>query len=84
MGDRETSLIERRRIEALTAVPLIKGYILAWGRDRALDLAIRTIQDLTRKAGRQAAAELRTNSIGELARIMRSWAAGGVAHLEAS
>ena len=77
MGFNDTSLMKRREIEALIAVPLIKGFIEEMGRDRAIETATRIIQDMTREAGRQTAREIGSNTMDDLANVMSSWSEGG-------
>ena len=55
MNTSQLSLLERREIEALMAVPLIKAYANALGFEKAVDMATRVIQDLARKAGQELA-----------------------------
>ena len=78
MGSNDTSLMKRREIEALIAVPLIKGFIEEMGRDRAIETATRVIQDMTREAGRQTAREIGSNTMDDLANVMSSWSEGGL------
>lgn len=77
MGSNKKSIIELREIEALIAVPLIKGYIKELGRERAIYVATKAIQEKSWEAGRQAAEELGSNTMSDLVRIMSSWTEGG-------
>jgi len=70
-------MIEIREIEALIAVPLIKGYIKELGRDKAVEVATKVIQEKSRQAGRQMAKELGSNTMSDLARVMSAWTEGG-------
>lgn len=70
-------MIEIREIEAGIVVPLIKGYIMELGRERAIVLATQAIQEKSREAGRQMAEEMGSNTLSDLARIMSSWTEDG-------
>lgn len=78
MGSNDTSLMKRREIEALIAVPLIKGFIEEMGRDRAIETTTRVIQGMTREAGRQTAREIGSNTMDDLANVMSAWSEGGL------
>ena len=76
----EVSLIEKREIEALIAAPLIKGYAELIGLEKSLEIAAGVIQGLARDAGRQIAAERGSNTLRDLADVVKSlWSHGGEA-----
>jgi hypothetical protein len=78
MSRSKLSLLQRREIEALVAVPLIKAYIQELGFEKGVDIATRVIQDLARKAGQELAVTLGSNGIADLARLVREiWAQDG-------
>ena len=78
MNTSQLSLLERREIEALMAVPLIKAYAKELGFKKAADMATRVIQDLARKAGQELAESLGSNAIADLARVVHEiWAHDG-------
>lgn len=79
----EVSLLERRRIEALIAVPLIQGYALGLGVDRAREKAAGVIVDLALKAGAQTADRMGGRTIPFLARVVREvWCAQNALTIE--
>jgi hypothetical protein len=78
MNSREPDLLERREIEAQIAVPLIKGYIAEVGRARAIEIATKVIQNMTREAGQQTAVESGSNTLADLAKVMQSWSHAGI------
>lgn len=74
----EISLIEKREIEALMAAPLIKGYAELIGLEKSLEIATGVIQGLARDAGRQIAAERDSNTLSDLADVVKKlWSHGG-------
>ena len=76
----EISLIEKREIEALIAAPLIKGYAEQIGLEKSLEIAAEVIRGLARDAGRQIAAERGSNTLRDLADVVKSlWSHGGEA-----
>lgn len=76
----EISLIEKREIEALIAAPLIKGYAELIGFKKSLEIAAGVIRGLAHDAGRQMAAERGSNSLRDLADVVKTvWAHGGEA-----
>jgi len=76
----EISLMEKRKIEALIAVPLIKGYAELIGLEKSLEIAAGVIRGLARDAGRQMAAERGSNCLRDLADIVKTlWSRSGEA-----
>ena len=74
----EISLIEKREIEALMAAPLIKGYAELIGLEKSMEIATGVIQELARDAGRQIAAERGSNTLRDLADVVKNlWSHGG-------
>ena len=67
----EVSLLERRRIEAMIAVPVIRGYELEMGVDRARQRAAGVIMDLALEAGERTAGKMGGRTLPFLARIVR-------------
>ena len=75
-------LLKQREIEAHMAVALIDRYATALGRPKAIALARETIQMLAKKAGRQIADQRGSNSLEELARVVREvWAREEALHI---
>ena len=78
MNTSKLNLLERREIEALIAVPLIKAYAQELGFEKGVDIATRVIQDLARKAGQEIAESLGSNGIDDLAHAVHDiWAREG-------
>jgi len=74
------SLIEKREIEALIAAPLIKGYAELIGLEKSLAVAAGVIQGLARDAGRQIAKERSSNTLIDLADVVKTlWSHSGEA-----
>jgi hypothetical protein len=68
-------LIERREIEAQMAAALIERFAAEIGPTRAVALTRETIQGLAENAGRQAAALRGSNTLEDLAAVVRDvWA----------
>ncbi len=82
MSLQELKLVEQREIEAMIAGPLIRGYIEALGRERAMEIASGTIRTLARDAGRRTAEKLGGNTLFHLAKVVREmWAQDNVLEL---
>ena len=81
-GIESLSHLERRRIEAEIAVPLIRGFEAEMGRERALATAAGVISELAREAGRKLAASMGSSDIGDFAKALKIWSAGGALELE--
>ena len=71
-------LLERRKIEAAIAAPIIDGFIKEMGRKKALSIAKESIEKLSRDAGQKAAEEMGSNRLEDLVEIMKSWSDGGL------
>lgn len=77
------SLIERRKIEAGVAAPLLEGFIRELGEERALAVAREAYSGMARAAGEAAAGRLGQAGLAGLARAVRAlWAAGGALEIE--
>lgn len=70
--------LEQRKIEAGIAAPIIQGYIEALGRDKALDIAMKAIEKISRENGQTAAEKMGSNSLQDLAEIIKTWSGGGL------
>lgn len=78
MDASKLSLLERREIEALMAVPLIKAYAQGLGLEKGVDIATRVVQGLARKAGQETAKRLGSTGIADLAYVVHEiWARDG-------
>jgi len=76
----EISLIEKREIEALIAVPLIKGYAELIGFEKSLEIAAGVIRGLARDAGRQIAAARDSRTLRDLTDVVKTlWSRSGEA-----
>jgi len=75
---KDLDLLEQRKIEAAIAAPIIQGYIETMGRSKALSIAMDSIEKLSRERGRKAAEELGSQSLQDLAGIMKSWSSRGL------
>jgi hypothetical protein len=71
MQTQNISLIKQREIEAKITAAIINGYARKIGRERAMKIAADIIQNLSREAGMQIAKLRGTNTISELALIVR-------------
>ena len=78
MDVKQNDLLERRKIEAALAVPIIQGYIQKMGHDKALSVAMDSMGKLSTGYGHSAARELGSNRLQDLVKIMKSWATGGM------
>jgi hypothetical protein len=67
----EVSLLKRRQIEALIAVPMIKGYEQEMGATRAREKAAEIITQIALKSGEQMADEIGGRTIPLLARVVK-------------
>lgn len=71
----EITLLKRREIEALIAVPLIEGLAAVAGREKALETASQVIKELAQASGSELADRLGGNTISHLAKAVREvWA----------
>jgi hypothetical protein len=72
------SYLDRREIQAPIAACLIKGFINAMGRERAMEVAAEAIQGDAMLVGRKIAELYGGNTFTELIRVVREvWAEGG-------
>ena len=78
MSARKTNLLQCREIESLIAVPLIKGFIREYGVEKAMSRAREVVEGLAYEAGCKAAEEPGSNSLSDLASLMKSWSEGGL------
>ena len=78
----QVGLLVRREIEALVAVPLIKGYIAVLGREKALETAREVIRSLALDSGRMLAAFSGGNGMEQLQRALPMFGQGGALEFE--
>jgi len=78
MNLEELNLLEQRKIEAAIAAPILQGYVEKLGRSKALSIAMEVIEKLSRDKGRKAAREKGSQSLKDLAQIMKSWSGNGL------
>jgi len=71
------TVLARREIEAGVTGPLIRAFIQELGRDRALAVVRKAIDELAFKAGRELKETLGRNTLLDFARGMEAWRAGG-------
>jgi hypothetical protein len=77
------SNLQKREIQVPLAVCLIKGFAVALGQERALELALDAVQKDALETGRLASQKSGDNSLKGLLRIVKeAWAAGEALHLE--
>jgi fumarate reductase iron-sulfur subunit len=70
-------IILRREIEALMAVPLIKGYINAMGRKKALEVAEQVVKNLAMESGKMMVAFVGGNTMEHLQKALPMFSMGG-------
>jgi len=78
MGDKELNRIEKRAIEALAIVPVIRAVSQKIGRDEALTMLEEINQHEAFQRGRSMAEEMEQNGIEELVAEVAGWGHGGV------
>jgi len=77
------SLIERRRIEAGVAAPLLEAFVAELGEERALAVAREVYSGLAGAAGEAAAKRFGRGGLSGLARAARElWSADGALEIE--
>jgi hypothetical protein len=70
------SVLDRRKIEAQIAGPLIRAFIAEMGKEKALAVVRSVIGKLARQSGVDLAKALGGNSMADLARGLTAWAKG--------
>jgi fumarate reductase iron-sulfur subunit len=70
------NILDRRRIEAQIAGPLIKAFIEEVGEEKALAVVRSVIGKLARQSGRDLSKALGGNTMTDLARGLTAWAKG--------
>jgi len=75
-GTEPISILDRRKIEAQIAGPLIKAFIEELGEDKALAVVHSVIGKLARQSGMDLAKALGGNTMADLARGLTAWAKG--------
>lgn len=70
------SILDRRRIEALIAGPLIKAFIEELGEEKASAVVRRVVGNLALQSGENLAKALGGNTMNDLARGLVAWAKG--------
>lgn len=81
-GTEPISILDRRKIEAQIAGPLIKAFIEEIGEDKALALVRSVIGKLARQTGMDLAKALGGNTMADLARGLTAWAKGDAYEME--
>jgi hypothetical protein len=81
-GTEPISILDRRKIEAQIAGPLIKAFIEEIGEDKALALVRSVIGKLARQSGMDLAKALGGNTMADLARGLTAWAKGDAYEME--
>jgi hypothetical protein len=76
------SLLDRRKIEAQIAGPLIKAFIEEFGQEKALAVVRSVIGKLARQSGMELAKALGGNTLADLARGLTAWAKGDAYEME--
>jgi hypothetical protein len=79
----EPGNLERREIQAQFFAYLIRGYINALGRDRAMQLASNAIREDAMQIGRNMVWKYNGNTLAELLKVIREvWAEGAALEFE--
>ena len=81
-GTEPISILDRRKIEAQIAGPLIKAFIVEIGEDKALAVVRSVIGKLARQSGMDLAKALGGNTMADLARGLTAWAKGDAYEME--
>lgn len=81
-GTEPISILDRRKIEAEIAGPLIKAFIEELGEDKALAVVRSVIGKLARQSGMDLAKALGGNTMADLARGLTAWAKGDAYEME--
>jgi fumarate reductase iron-sulfur subunit len=76
------SILDRRKIEAQIAGPLIKAFIEKIGEEKALVVVRSVIGKLARQSGTDLAKALGGNTMADLARGLTAWAKGDAYEME--
>jgi hypothetical protein len=76
------SILVRREIEALIAVPLIQAFSEEFGGDKALETARKVIRNLAHEAGKGLAALVGGNQMEDLAKAMSLFSQGGALEMD--
>jgi len=76
------SILDRRKIEAQIAGPLIKAFIEEIGEDKALAVVRSVIGKLARQSGMDLAKALGGNTMADLAGGLTAWAKGDAYEME--
>ncbi len=75
MNEKTISLIDQRKIEAEIAEPLINGFALEMGKEKAFEIAGKVIRDLAKKAGRDVSKALGADDMAAFAGVVKDmWA----------
>lgn len=73
----QVSILTRRQIEALIAVPLIKAFIEEFGKEKTLEITSKVIESLAEESGRMLAEFVGGNSLEDLAKGLALWSQDG-------
>ena len=78
----QVSILTRREIEALIAVPLIKAFIEEFGKEKTLEITRKVIESLAEESGRMLAEIVGGNSLEDLAKGLALWSQDGASESE--
>jgi len=81
-GKEAISILDRRKIEAQIAGPLIKAFIEEFGGEKALAVVRSVIGKLARQSGMDLFKALGGNTMADLARGLTAWAKGDAYEME--
>ena len=70
-------LLQRREVEAQVIAPIIRELGDRFGRQEVLEVLSETIKRLARESGDQLAAQLGSNELADLARVLHVWRQDG-------
>jgi predicted ArsR family transcriptional regulator len=80
--DEPVSILDRRKIEAQIAGPLIKAFIEEFGEEKTLAVVRKVVGRLARQSGKDLAKALGGNTMADLARGLVAWAKGDAYEME--
>ncbi len=77
MNDQPVTLIDQRVIEANALVPVIRAFGEKTGLETAKAVVQKTHENASRAYGRACAEKMGSNTLADLAEVVRNWAKGG-------
>lgn len=77
----QIGVLKRREIEARIVAPLLEAFAKELGREKALEIARRVIEQVAREQGRELAQRAGDDSPASLLRALEPWTRDGSLHL---